>query len=150
MKNLIALLGFLGLLLVFGIFYSASNKNNKREQASPIPTKQISQNTFETKTDSQGEVSVEVTPKKIGRSVFEFEISMNTHSVTLDQDMAAVSKLIDDQKTEYKPVFWKGDGPGGHHRSGALRFEEIAQNAKSIKLIINSIGGVERNFAFNL
>ena len=150
MKNLIFLLGFLALLLVFGIFYSTPNKNNKQGQASPIPTKQVDRQIFETKTDSAGEVTVEITPKNIQEGVFEFEIVMDTHSVALDQDMATVSKLVDDRGSEYKPTLWKGDGPGGHHKEGRLRFEGIAQKPKSIKLIIGSIGGVERNLTWDL
>ncbi|OGH17301.1 MAG: hypothetical protein A3C30_01715 [Candidatus Levybacteria bacterium RIFCSPHIGHO2_02_FULL_40_18] len=142
MKNLFFLFGFLVLLVVLSLVSSASS--------TPVPTKQVSQNTLATKTDSRGEVTVEATPKNIQEDVFEFEIVMDTHSVALDQDMAAVSKLIDDRGSEYKPTLWKGDGPGGHHRSGILRFERIAQKPKSIKLIIGSIGGAERNFSWDL
>src|SRR3989338_7168720 len=142
MKNLFFLFGFLVLLVVLSLVFSASS--------SSAPTKQVFQNTLATKTDSRGEVDFESTPKNIQKDVFEFEIVMDTHSVALDQDMAAVSKLIDDKSSEYKPTSWKGDGPGGHHRSGILRFEGVAQKPKSIKLIIGSIGGVERNFSWNL
>jgi len=140
MKNLFFLFGLLALLLVLSIVFSSSS--------TPAPTNQVSQNTIATKTDSRGEVTVEATPKNIQEGIFEFEIVMDTHSVALDQDMVAVSKLIDDRGIEYRPILWKGDGPGGHHRSGILRFEGIVPNPKSIKLTINSIGGVERIFSF--
>ncbi len=150
MKNLFFLFGFLVLLLVFSIIFSASSKNSKQGQASPVPTKETKMQTLETKTDSQGEVIVEVTPKKIEAGIFEFEISMNTHSVALDEDMVAISKLIDDRGDEYSATAWEGDGPGGHHRSGLLKFESATSKPKSIKLIIDRIGGVERNFSWNL
>ena len=142
MKNLFFLFGLLALLLVLSIVFSSSS--------TPAPTNQVSQNTIATKTDSRGEVTVEATPKNIQEGVFEFEIIIDTHSVALDQDMVAVSKLVNDRGIEYKPTLWKGDGPGGHHRSGILRFEGVAQKPKSIKLIIGSIGGVERNFSWDL
>lgn len=142
MKNLIFLLGFLALLLVFGISYSAST--------TPVPTKQVEGQIFEAKTDSEGEVTVEVTPKNIQDDVFEFEVVMDTHSMALDQDMVAVSKLIGDREIEYKPTLWKGDGPGGHHRSGILRFEGIVPKPSPIRLMIIDIGGVERSFAWDL
>ena len=142
MKNLFFLFGLLALLLVLSIVFSSSS--------TPAPTNQVSQNTIATKTDSRGEVTVEATPKNIQEGIFEFEIVMDAHSVALDQDMVAVSKLIDDRGIEYRPTLWKGDGPGGHHRSGILRFEGIAQKPKSIKPIIGSIGGVERNFTWDL
>ncbi len=150
MKNLFFLFGFFVLLLVFPIIFSVSNKNNRLRRASPTPTKETETQIFETKTDSSGEVTFEVTPKSLEEKGFEFEISMITHSVELNQDMAAVSKLIGDRGSEYKPTLWKGDGSGGHHRSGILRFEGIAQKPKSIKLIIGSIGGAERNFTWDL
>lgn len=142
MKNPIFLLGFLALLVVFSLVYSAS--------PTPPPTKQVDRQIFETKTDSAGEVTIEATPKSLEEKDFEFEISITTHSVELNQDMVAVSKLIDDRGIEYRPNLWKGDGPGGHHRNGSLRFEGIIQKPKSIKLTINSIGGVERNFSWDL
>lgn len=142
MKNLIFLLGFLALLLVFGIFYSASS--------TPVPTKQAEGETFQTKTDSQGEVDFEATPKNIQGDVFEFEVVMDTHSVVLDQDMVAVSKLIGDREIEYKPILWKGDGPGGHHRKGILRFERIVPKPSSIRLMIFDVGSAERSFAWDL
>ena len=142
MKNLFFLFGFFVLLVVLLLVSSASS--------TPVPTKQVDRQIFETKSDSAGEVTFEITPKNIQEGVFEFEIVMDTHSVALDQDMVAVSKLIDDRGIEYRPTLWKGDGPGGHHRSGILRFEGITQKPKSIKLIIGSIGGVERNFSWDL
>ena len=142
MKNLFFLFGLLALLLVLSIVFSSSS--------TPAPTNQVSQNTIATKTDSRGEVTVEATPKNIQEGVFEFEIIIDTHSVALDQDMVAVSKLVNDRGIEYRPILWKGDGPGGHHRSGILRFEGVAQKPKSIKLILNRIGGAERNFSWDL
>lgn len=97
-----------------------------------------------TKTDTQSDIEVQVTPKVIPeQSAVEFEITLITHSVDLNQDMVKVSTLMDETGRVYKPASWNGSPPGGHHRSGILRFEGIVDMA-TIALTID-VGG-ERIF----
>lgn len=101
-----------------------------------------SSNRLETKESDEGPVSVTVTP-----IASDFEISLNTHSEELSEDLVAVSELVDGQGKLYKPVSWEGDIPGGHHRKGVLKFNPISPRPKSIELKIKNVGGVpERNF----
>lgn len=68
---------------------------------------------FETQTNTEGGVTIAVLPKNISGVVWEFEIALDTHSGALDEDMAAISVLVDDMDKEYGPVAWEGDPPGG-------------------------------------
>ncbi len=100
---------------------------------------------FSTKTNSEGNVSVMATP--IDQSDWSFEITLNTHSVDINEDLAQVSTLTDENGNEYKPIEWQGDPPGGHHRKGVLSFGEITPRPQSITLFISQVGGIdERKF----
>lgn len=100
---------------------------------------------LEEKIDEQGAVTVKVQPKEVSPSAtpWEFEITLDTHSVELDDDLVAQSVLVDTQGNEYRPVSWEGDPPGGHHRKGILKFPSLPQ-ADVIQLKIHGIGGVEQ------
>ena len=84
-----------------------------------------------------------------------FGISMNTHSVNLDQyDLAGLAVLKDDGGNEYQQSSWISES-GGHHREGTLVFpipDSIRQSqARYIKIIIKGIDGVnERVFEWTL
>lgn len=83
-----------------------------------------------------------------------FDISLNTHSVDLDQyDLTDLAVLRTGSGTEIRPLTW--DAPkGGHHRSGQLTFPEtidgmptVSHGTPSFALIIRDIDGVaERVF----
>lgn len=107
---------------------------------------------YEGKTDAQGAVSVEVTPLKmepLGQT--QFEVSLNTHSVELDDDLSQRAFLYDDKNNVYRPVNWEGSAPGGHHRSGILFFGPVIESAESLELILKDVGGVSlRSFKWSL
>jgi hypothetical protein len=108
---------------------------------------------FESQLSNEKAVMVEVTPLNLsgGGPTFDFEVAFNTHSVDLSFDPAAISILGDDRGREYPAVAWEGAGPGGHHRSGVLRFEAPETGAKFIEVIIQDVAGVpERVFQWEL
>lgn len=108
---------------------------------------------LETKKSNDGPVTVAVTPKSLGESLasWDFDITLNTHSEELGEDLVAVSELVDDQGKSYKPISWEGTLPGGHHREGVLKFNPISPRPKSIELKIKNVGGIpERSFKWNL
>ncbi len=106
---------------------------------------------WETKTDNQASVNIVVTPFDLGRESTEwkFNVSMNTHSVELGEDLTQSAVLIGDDGKEYKPVKWEGS-PGGHHREGVLSFASIIPYPQYLTLQIKNIGGVERSFSWTL
>lgn len=103
--------------------------------------------TYETKTDERGSVTVEVKPIELSPSAAEwlFEVALDTHSVELDDDMAANAFLVDGEGKEYQVIVWDGDPPGGHHRKGILMFQSFSQ-IDVVQLKIRGIGGTERIF----
>lgn len=106
-----------------------------------------------TLTNSEAAVTVEVTPMNISPEAesWDFEISLSTHSVALDQDMRHVAVLIDTAGAPRQPLSWDGDPPGGHHRKGVLRFQPLAGTPEFLDLRIKGIGGVsERVFRWRL
>ncbi len=107
------------------------------------------QSSLGTRESNDGSVSVSATPHSLGNT-WDFDISINTHSGELSEDLVAVSELVDDQGRLYKPTVWEGAPPGGHHRQGILRFNPISPQPKSIELKIKNVGGVaERSFRWN-
>ena len=103
-------------------------------------------------TDAAG-VTVTVKPLGLtpGAKTWDFEITMETHTKPLEQDLARVSLLVDDGAKQYKPLAWKGDPPGGHHRKGVLQFAPVPGNPKSLELRITGVGAPEaRVFAWKL
>ena len=107
---------------------------------------------FETKSSRENMVRVDVTPLDCtpGKAA-KFQIRMNTHSVDLGYDVAALSTLKDNQGREYRPVSWQGSPPGGHHRSGILEFPALEGNPNRVTLVIKDIADVpERTFEWKL
>ena len=75
---------------------------------------------------------------------WEFNVSMDTHTKPLNDDLAHASVLIDDAGHRLTPLAWQGDPPGGHHRKGVLQFPFAGGNPKSIELQIEGVGGAEK------
>lgn len=81
-------------------------------------------------------VTVSVTPQAIaaGAKTWNFDVALNTHSQDLSDDFSKTTVLVDDRSTEYRPVAWEGAGPGGHHRSGALKFAAGKQFPQALEM----------------
>lgn len=146
-KPILIIIGF---IVVAGVLFIAS-RNKTNGPAAPSPAGQSSK--WETKTSEQAAVTVEVTPVDLSQqaSEWKFDVVLNTHSVELNQDMAQVAALVDDQGKQYQPLAWEGAAPGGHHREGSLIFKPITPTPKSLELKISNIGdaGV-RSFAWQI
>lgn len=119
---------------------------------SNAPQRSASSSAFETKNNSGGSVDVAVTPQQldVGQPM-AFEIVMNTHSVDLSDDMTQIIILRDDKGKEYNPTAWDGGEPGGHHRSGVIKFAALTSKSKSVDLVIKGLAKVsERTFHWDL
>jgi hypothetical protein len=107
--------------------------------------------------DEQGEVSVAVTPLDLGvpADTLNFEVALDTHSVELDMDLAALATLVTDDGRAVEPSLW--DAPtGGHHVSGVLSFPmemdgvSLLDGTSQLTLIIRDVDVPERVFAWDL
>jgi hypothetical protein len=114
---------------------------------------------FDPQSAEDGGVTVEVTPLTLGDDEAEsldFQVSLNTHTVELDQDLADLAVLQVDG-AEFVASGWDGS-LGGHHISGVLSFaaldedgEPILQDAGRISLVIRDLAGVdERTFTWDV
>lgn len=122
------------------------------EQPTAAEPKQMELKQWETKIDDQPPVAVEVTPVELGQAAgqWKFAVTFTTHSGSLDEDLLTVASLADDKGNVYRPIFWEGPGPGGHHREGILIFNPIEPTPKYVELKIKNVGGVvERFFRWN-
>jgi hypothetical protein len=108
-------------------------------------------------TDSQGAVVVMVKPLDLGDQDehMKFEIALETHSVDLSMDLAALATLTTDTGLEVQASEW--DAPrGGHHVSGTLLFpasiggHSILDGASSLTLVIKDVDAPERAFTWEL
>lgn len=107
---------------------------------------------FETRSNDGGSVTVDVKPTAltVGEPVV-FEVTMNTHSVDLSDDMTKISILRDDAGKEYKATAWDGPGGGGHHREGTLKFPALASKPKYVELVIKGLAKIpERVFKWDV
>ena len=98
-------------------------------------------------------VTVTVTPQNISREAksWEFKIVLETHSTDLSDDLTKSAALIDERVIRYVPTGWEGAGPGGHHRTGVLRFKPISPQPQAMELRITRTGeAVPRSFKWQL
>jgi hypothetical protein len=80
-----------------------------------------------------------------------FQIKFTTHSGSLDFRVDEIATLkINGQKVDLRPS-WEGSPPGGHHRSGVLRYENLPEEVKSITLTLSTEGRLgTRTFEWEL
>lgn len=116
--------------------------NFKRQSAVPVLYSQ---------TSSESAVTVKATPKDLSSKVstWDFEITFDTHSGSLEEDLVKVAVLVADGR-EFFPISWDGSPPGGHHREGVLKFKPISPLPKTLELKIKEIGGEEKNFQWSV
>lgn len=101
----------------------------------PAQTAQISR---------EGGVTVKVVPRglRAGATSWEFEVTFETHTQSLNQDMTRAARLIDSQGQPHAPLAWDGDPPGGHHRRGLLRFRPLADHPAMLELQVLGVGDI--------
>jgi len=107
---------------------------------------------YEMRSNRENQVRVDVKPVQLAPGQpARFEVRMNTHSETLEEDMVAVSSLKDNTGRVYQATAWQGSEPGGHHRKGVLEFPALEDNSESITLIIRKVANVpERTFKWSV
>ena len=93
---------------------------------------------LETRVFSSGAVEVTVEPVALNSSGAKFKVGLNTHSGDLGADLAKTSTLEVDGRT-WSGASWTGDGPGGHHRQGELRFQAGGPAAGDVRLAIGGL-----------
>ncbi len=105
---------------------------------------------YKTQENSEGSVTVEVTPLVISaKENVIFSVSIDTHSIGLDDNLRDISILFDDMGNKYRAISWDG-GTGGHHLEGKLIFPNVSSGTKEIRLIISGLAGIKKEFKWAL
>ena len=109
------------------------------------------------RTDAQGAVTLEVNPINLDNpgDTWVFDVSMNTHSVDLSMDLAALANLTTDNGLTIQAAQW--DAPKeGHHVEGKLTFpinsagKSLLKSAKELTLTIKNVDAPTRKFTWQL
>lgn len=103
-------------------------------------------------TSEQQGIKVTVAPQAVSGElkIWIVEVTMETHTRSLGDDMSKVTVLIVDGKT-HAPLGWEGSPPGGHHRKGQLRFRAIEPQPSQIEIQIRmSVDPAPRSFRWRL
>jgi hypothetical protein len=110
-----------------------------------------------TRVDQQGAVGIEVTPLNLrtpGDSL-EFDVWMNTHSVDLSMDLAALATLTTDTGVTVQATLWDA-ARGGHHVAGRLVFpattagRSVLDGASKLTLTIVNVDAAARIYEWVL
>lgn len=112
---------------------------------------------WETAKDDQGAVTLAITPVDLDEeaAVLAFEVTMDTHSVDLSMDLAALATLTTDNGHTLSATLWDAV-PGGHHVSGLLTFPAVVEDtavlsgATQLTLTITDVDAPSRTFTWTL
>ncbi len=96
---------------------------------------QAQEHPYPPQVSSEGGIKVTATPQNLapGAKTWDFAMVIETHTGALGDSLTESSVLIVDG-TKYRPLSWRGDPPGGHHRKGVLSFAAISPTPASIEL----------------
>lgn len=141
-KGIVVIILFLGALLVL-LALSTDTLADGNQQSPMI---------LQAQTKSEAQVEIKVAPVSItDGDQWKFDITLDTHTVDLGQDLMENAFIVDGSGKVYRPISWQGDLPGGHHRQGILLFNAISPVPEVIELKIQNISGVpERVFQWQL
>lgn len=89
---------------------------------------------------SQDGVTLKVAPRSLSGAVWEFEVTFDTHTQALTDDLMKNAVLVAADGRRISPSGWQGDPPGGHHRTGMLRFDAITPAPAGFELRITRPG----------
>lgn len=84
-----------------------------------------------------GEVEIDVALRRLD-DVAEFDVTLDTHSGSLDADLELSQLSVGG--TDWSSPTWDGDGPGGHHREGTLRFDAGSPADGDVRLSLGGFG----------
>lgn len=92
------------------------------------------------RTSSAAGVTVKVQPLAGTPIGSAFEVTFDTHSQELKDDLVKSAVLVPDAGAPLAPAAWQGDPAGGHHRKGVLRFDAITPAPTRVELRIHRAG----------
>ncbi len=134
------------IVIVFGGWLIWRNRTFSNSKPSTV-LESLERKFQESKTDSQNNIEVVVTPVElsIGKPAI-FAVSFTTHEGNLVFDLAETSVLEIDGKT-YKAESWDG-ASGGHHLDSTLVFSRLENKPEKVVLKMENVAGANRTFTW--
>lgn len=127
------------LILVAGVLVLAACGDGSSQENAVVAGRELA-----TRTVEVASVKVEVSPLRLDARGATFAVTFDTHEGALGLDPADGARLRVGG-VEWTAARWQGDGVGGHHRSGELRFTPGGQVKRPIHL---TISGLDRPVTF--
>lgn len=137
----------IGIIIVLLILITAavsgclSGKEPQTEKLATVVTASSDKTsaTDSSETRENSEAGVTITAVYLGNN--GFDIKLDTHSGSLDYEMAKISYIRDNKGNIIKPESWDG-GIGGHHFEGILKFPKFDDSA-GFEFVIQDVAGVK-------
>ncbi len=143
----------LAIVIIVAAFYYVVSSRTGSPSTQQVGSEQSEQSTLSIQTLTDGTVTYKVTPKNLAPAAasWDFDISVDTHTGSLDQDLVTRVRLVDDKGNQYKAVSWEGDPPGSHHREGILKFSPVNPRPSFVEINVQTVTtGEKTNLRWNL
>jgi hypothetical protein len=107
-----------------------------------------------TQTKDEASVTVKIAPLNLNdqsAATLDFKITLDTHSVDLNYDLATMATLSNDAGEKVQPIKWDGPAGGGHHKEGVLSFPQLKNRGQALTLTLRGVADVpERRFTWKV
>ncbi|MBI2108097.1 hypothetical protein HYU10_04335 [Candidatus Woesearchaeota archaeon] len=139
-KEKYLLIGILA-IAVISLAFTAFNifGGNQPAQPNSADAQNSAKSQYQTKT-SEGEVTIDITPKGLNNGNMIFDISFNTHTVDLTQFDLKKLVVLEADGRQIAPS--SAPSLSGHHNSGELAFN-TGKDLNRFKIKINEIPDVK-------
>ncbi|MEP7357024.1 MAG: hypothetical protein ABI847_07280 [Anaerolineales bacterium] len=127
------------------------------DASTPKPTENFPQPEGLTREDSQGAVTVKVTPLNLDAraATLDFAVVLDTHSVDLSMDLTQLAVLRTDTGAQVNATVWPVGS--GHHYEATLSFpaqtaegQSLLEGASTLTLVIADVDAPDRVFEWKL
>lgn len=152
-KGKILIIGLIGILFFIGWFYFKEldllnlDSNTANEEVDELVSKSDNEKNPFTRTDSQGEISIETTflPQESSNDQLVFEIEMNTHTGDLSPyEMNKLAQISFGNIIHTKGEFnWEWQEEDSHHMVGVLIWKGKVANG-DLTLELRNIDNVNK------
>jgi len=85
------------------------------------------------------QVTVAAVPERLDAAGAVLRLKLDTHTTPLDMDLPGAARLSVGGR-DWPAQTWEGDGPGGHHREGTLRFRAEGPATGPVRLVVDGLG----------
>jgi len=131
MRRRLIVTGVVAVVAAAAIVASTAGRGSSGDSDGPASS-------FVSRTADAGEVTVKATLQRLDAGGAVADMVFDTHAVELDLDVPAGAVLTVGGLT-WPTQGWEGDGPGGHHREGELRFAPGGPVAGEATLTISGL-----------